>query len=1011
MANQLQATVLVTRVEDDEGAVTDRNWLSGVVVTHRFAAPGESKAATDSTMQPPHEGGVEAAIDVVLLQHGKPRGDAVGHLEPLVPASLLFRSCAGVSHPAFTGRPSAWIPFSTVLVEKRFATPYYDGVINFDWNEVQWQRESGCSIATAAWGGQHAVIRAGSVIKYRAKVDQSGASVFRQGVVLLTYVQLSTRSTQIWKEPALQQFKDESASCEAIEDLCSTFPATPIATFCVWQLKTDHLGEGSTEWATQPKATNGLDSAVTADCVHSVALPDPTNKLWEPVGPSRVAKSRPGPGVAQKAKKAKRWVQEAAVTLATRLVDTVVSEQSDRDAAESALMEWFRICCEDRQTAVLSSDTQLQHSFYADIVFSAWGNFNELDSQKEATAAPVSVLMKARRLLNVPQRQTEPARSRNPQPHALSAIFDAVPLEPQPAAAAPGPSAAPQPSSSSRGPAAGASGNELAQHEDNKTGRKRKATAKSVVPEPEPADATPPAPRAKKGRKSAAAKVKPQATTAADVPAQPDVTSLFSQLSREDVDEHLAPFAALFWKSLPSGHAKEKRAKHLRQMEATARAEALATLAEHDRPLFFVLEFATSSVPNDLDEQVRVAIFNIHRTNSYANGHMPGQSSHRRLDGIPTRAWLDHQGQQPAPGSPSVLQRASESAARSERASASAAYPASSTHASAPSDMQSMSAILQQHLAFTEKQRLAEKKETKELMERIVEAMQRQGQAPTAAPQAPAEQAAAAAPSSARKGKRAAAALAAPASGTAGTPASAPSAREVRLNSRAGSSDDFAEEQVEQPSKKPRGSGARPKSTATKGARPRAHASPADEQPIDIYTPGAAPASTARTLFNHAAGDEQQLRSRERAATNSVIPMTALAEFGTQLSRTVGEAVSHSIHAEFERQRMQRYSEPRHQLIMPPAQHAGHYDYGHGERRAAPISPLPQHHHNHRPPPHYPQHEPNSYDYRSHRGEQHSQHQHPSYAGSGDGYSAQHHHSDMQHQHHYPRGAGFQRQY
>jgi len=440
LSTQMDASVLVTRIDDDStevevGHTSDRNWLTGVLVQKKFEQPRREVEVENG--MPPQSGGIEAPIDVVLLQHGKRRGDSAGHVEPLLPAITMFHLCAGVSHPAYTGRPAAWLPFTDERRETRFATPYYDGLINFHWNAVQWRRESASSLTAVEWGGEHAVIRIGSVIKYREDLE-GGGSVIRQGVVLLTYVQLSRSHTALWVENAIlqhnsDQHRQDSQAVQALEDFSATFPRTPVATLCVWRLRTDQLPEGSREWATQPSMTRGLDAAVTVDRVTEVAVPDPANRLWAPTStPPYTVEHRVSPNAVKK-----KSVQNASIRLCERTVDVIVDEQMSSDGL---LVEWYHGCVTASRAA--AQPDQAEHSYLADVVADAARDFNDTAAASEESsivAGPVEVLMNLRRLLNLPQPQVQMANKRKPRAHPASEIFRAQPSGPnaQSSAAAP----------------------------------------------------------------------------------------------------------------------------------------------------------------------------------------------------------------------------------------------------------------------------------------------------------------------------------------------------------------------------------------------------------------------------------------------------------------------------------------------------------------------------------------------------------------------------------------------
>lgn len=908
----------MTRVDDagchPSASGTDRNWLSGVIATHRFAQPQADGSASVScaaleSHPPLLDSGMEAPIDIVLLQHGKPRGDSFGHVDPLLPATVLFRACAGVSHPAFTGRPSAWLPFSTVLEEVRFATPYYDGLIDFDWNEARWQREQGSSLQPDKWPGHHAVIRAGSVIRYRS--TSSAGSALRQGVVLLTYVHVSASSTDVWKAPALRQHSDHAHTAQAIEEFCSAFPATPMAALCVWQLKTDSLAEGSTEWASQPKSVNGLDADVTVDRVVSVAVPDAANRLWAAAGPPRTVTHH----VFAKTQ-ARRAGTDTALSLPLRTVDSIVLEQSDSDAGESALMVWFRQCKEHSEKASESRPEKLQ-SFYADLVRTAQGDFNARAGDQLDRAGPVELLMQVRRALNVPQPQTEAAAIRTPRSHPVSAIFnvqappsaaaaaaDASPAAALPAAALPARSQAVRREANSSSAAAAAAAPVAKRAASGRTKRSLSAIASAVnAPSAETTSAA--APAAKKSKTGRSAAKGPAAAAKADrdvkvlASASSQVAALFQQLSRLDVSEHSAPFAALLWHSLPAEYSKAKSKKRA-GMEATARTEALATLQQFDPPVYHALEFAAEkhALAAGRSQSLEDAITAIHHVNSCENGRVP-DSDLTRLPGTPTRAWMDHRGLQPMAAAPTVAQRMAAEASSPQPplragvqgpgsapdARSRQLHPASSSAGPMPrhppppepshSESQLTSVMLmiqQQAAAQAAAQAKAAAEQTKAFQAQMTQLVDLVGKVTRpagaeVAATAPAGHPVAATtrkapvPSSGRGGKRGRSAQPDPdheeAAAASTAPASAQLARDQRRNKRsekstAADGSEDASSSEEEPSgrnKRARGSSAG-QSQRAKGQRGKpAKAAPVPEEDIEFTTPAAAAAGASRALL------------------------------------------------------------------------------------------------------------------------------------------------------------------
>jgi len=647
IAKQLNASVLITRVDDQpELRPTDRNWLSGVVVDHRYAAPSadETLVVAESRSVPYSDGdGIEAPIDLVLLQHGAPKKQqGAGHLEPLIPATALFHQCAGVSHPAFTGRPSAWLPFSEHRGEIRFATPYYDGLINFNWDDVRWQRPSHISgVEPVAWGGEHALIRAGSVVRYRAR---SELREIRQGVVLLTYVHVSASATDKWKAGALSQTSrsDGDAADQTIHDFCAAFPRTPMASLVVWRLSTHGLEEGSTAWSSHPRITTGLDSDITMDDVISVALPDPAHWLWT----ATAAAPRTLPHRKSTLASSKRVAANALISCQERQVDKIVREQLD---PESELIKWFTTCASSSGLAAAAHhSSEPKHSFYADLVADADANFNakfdvchNADPEAHVHGRRLEALMSVRRLLNVPQQQTEPASYRSARKLPESSIYS----PPTPLSAA----------ATERSPEVAPSiepttGKLRAARRIKPSEKKNAAAAALAVSQPKVSSAL-----------SAASAAPAPVKKAKKLPiagAGADVAAVFLALSDLDADERCAPFAMLVCLTLPPEYwkaAKKPTKKQREVLEATARQKALLLVQAHDPPCYYALCFATLSWSSQASAADALAAVEL--AFGAQDGRVPGfPPDVCRLSGLSSRAWIGLT-EPPSKGSSSARQR------------------------------------------------------------------------------------------------------------------------------------------------------------------------------------------------------------------------------------------------------------------------------------------------------------------------------------------------------------------
>jgi hypothetical protein len=521
--------VSILRLDDEKGVLADRNWPSGVLrVLER-----DSTRRSSAQLPDPH--------GIVLLQihAGEHKNDgtschsAAGHLEPLVPAAAVFHYCAGVSHPLFTGRPAAWIPFLPHHAEKHFATLFYDGIINFGLESVQWAR-SPTSVLTGAEPfarhSQRAVLRTGSVIKFRVDArsqpedsqtttsdvtDKPSRELW--GVVLLTYVRVSEQTTRRWLDLCRSHFSETEHA--QLARFCALFPGTPVATCAVQEL------EGGIDIGKE------FFASVHVGDVLEVRPLDCADALWRDMQATRyvphlVVKPKTGRQVHPKK-------ELVTVPLVRHRVLKLVEEQfTSRDSE-------FRVWFADQLDTTRSSDqSACLHSFYHDITRSAAPGFE---------SARLQCLMAVRRLINVPQAQ----------PKLSEEYQDKV--DAQHHAAAPAPSAT---SSAAKAPR-----------------RSRPPMAEAVPAEP-----------ATSSRERAARE------TAQEKECKETTSMVFNHLSDIDVDESGAPFAALLRLStnvlltLSSGKpgARHKSLKN-------DQVEALKCLAAGDPASLAVLQTAAKN--------------------------------------------------------------------------------------------------------------------------------------------------------------------------------------------------------------------------------------------------------------------------------------------------------------------------------------------------------------------------------------------------------------------------------
>jgi len=422
------------RVDDEVSVLADRNWPSGVLRVQSRSVPATAgeRASQGITLLQVHAAATTSADSCA---------SSAGHVEPLLPASSVFRRCAGVSHPLYTGRPAAWMPFLPHRAEKRFATLYYDGLINVDLGSAAWMRPAAGGSALHSTdpfssGCSRAVIRAGSVVKFRVEQpvdpdsqateteEPEGEQMEAQGVVLLTYVHVSDEYTQKWLQLCRDSFSPQEQ--QQLEHFCALFPATPMAKFAVQQLDDVELGKE-------------FHAAVSVCDIVEVLPPDSSNLLWTQTRttPMQHLIVKPKPKLAAKSKGAQLRVQPPIVLEPVcveqpryALLHRMLEEQYTNPS--SSFCRWFA----DEQTETRGRPSQLPslHSFYHDITHDAALGF---DSER------MNCLMAVRRILNVPQPQPQRSEEASEPPRSAAPAVAAAPAKPAPAAtgSAPVPSA------------------------------------------------------------------------------------------------------------------------------------------------------------------------------------------------------------------------------------------------------------------------------------------------------------------------------------------------------------------------------------------------------------------------------------------------------------------------------------------------------------------------------------------------------------------------------------------
>lgn len=393
--------VRIMRVDDETEVVADRNWPSGVL------RPVALAYESTSEQQEQRSGITLLQVHAASKATQSPCLSAGGHLEPLVTAAAVFNHCAGVSHPLFPGRPSVWIPFLPHCAAGHFATPFYDGLINFGLESVQWARPP-LNTALLSQGelpfaerATRAVIRAGSVVKCRVTreaADDSQATVSDasglcdgdqthvelMGLVLLTYIRLSDTYTQHWRDLCLPSFPAE-ADKAAIHTFCAEFPRTPVA--CLVVVPLDGIDVVSTR----------IHTSVNVCDVIQVIPPDPSNALWgqwKTRSVQHMVSCMAKPATSRSRAKSKIVQQVQTVQLAKLRVNKLVEDQYANP--NSLFAEWFRSLLVEVRSDASANTTRSLHSFYHDVAAGA-----QCGIQQEK----VDLLMEVRRLINVPQKQ------------------------------------------------------------------------------------------------------------------------------------------------------------------------------------------------------------------------------------------------------------------------------------------------------------------------------------------------------------------------------------------------------------------------------------------------------------------------------------------------------------------------------------------------------------------------------------------------------------------------------
>lgn len=226
IAEFLQCTIRAARVPQPISTqwCCDHNLPSGIVNVPDGHSWHPTQGPTDN----------DSVITVLAFNNATPQSNnTAGHNEPLIPAPHWLD--IGATNPLFTGRLTQWWPFAPIAGSNNlFMIPFYDGPINFDWTFMQYIRSPSSSASSAtslrSWSDMtQAHIRIGSVVEY----NDSAPGTLLQGVVLLTYVRLSTTAINTVCVHAAKAAGRE-------EELIGVSPsALPTCCLLIWPLDSD----------------------------------------------------------------------------------------------------------------------------------------------------------------------------------------------------------------------------------------------------------------------------------------------------------------------------------------------------------------------------------------------------------------------------------------------------------------------------------------------------------------------------------------------------------------------------------------------------------------------------------------------------------------------------------------------------------------------------------------------------------------------------------------------------
>jgi hypothetical protein len=401
IAQVREANVELLRVGScwGDGRRSDRNWLSGLL----FAGENSSlqfrykPSGATGVIGPFPRTGTNTTPSVSLF-HWDNSVEGLDNdkgFEPLIPASELFRLCAGPSHPMFSGHVSAWFPLSAELYCTYFAVPYYVGYINWCWEDINYHRK----YPGLQWLSQErresrvATIREGSVVKYE-HTSTDGTIQYRHAIVALVYVRLSRSITSKWMEHARTALSALPGAIAKLETFVSAHPYTPVVLLALLRLSgTDgvHIDGLGTKLHVQRHLMDDDDKTfvhLEASAVVEVVTPDPTHPLWSvTAGDVKRAQHVKSFTAAGKGKSKVR-IEYDAVALPERRINVLLeSRQSD-------LRQWEHVCVmEMKSDAQACSQQRSRFSFYDDIVGAAVSGFD------------ITPVMVARGVLTLPYEQ------------------------------------------------------------------------------------------------------------------------------------------------------------------------------------------------------------------------------------------------------------------------------------------------------------------------------------------------------------------------------------------------------------------------------------------------------------------------------------------------------------------------------------------------------------------------------------------------------------------------------